>query len=77
MKGFFSYIDCDAKSGWKLLTLSSLKGCYRLYDKSRTWEESSRTCHKDGGSLASILSDDEQIMISQVIMSLLAQSQST
>ena len=62
----FSFTDCNEKSGWKLLTLSSLKGCYRLSDKRRTWDEASRTCNKDNANLASILNDDEQIMISQV-----------
>ena len=58
--------DCEVDAGWKSLTLASLKSCYKEHNKALSWDDASQQCIKDGGSLASILSDDEQTMVSQV-----------
>ncbi|XP_032238898.2 uncharacterized protein LOC5513456 isoform X2 [Nematostella vectensis] len=56
----------DCPSGWKKLTLNSVRGCYKFVEDKKSWDEASSACQLDDGRLASILSDDEQTMISQV-----------
>ncbi|XP_027047022.1 uncharacterized protein LOC113674731 isoform X3 [Pocillopora damicornis] len=56
----------DCGKGWKKLTLNSVRGCYKLFEEPKTWENSLVSCMDEQASLASILSDDEETMISQV-----------
>ena len=60
----FIFIDCG--KGWKKLTLNSVQGCYKLFKERKTWEHALVSCMDEKASLASILSDDEETMISQV-----------
>lgn len=56
----------DCNKGWKKLTLNSVRGCYKLFKEPKTWEHALVACMDEQASLASILSDDEETMISQV-----------
>ncbi|XP_078359625.1 uncharacterized protein LOC144644082 isoform X4 [Oculina patagonica] len=56
----------DCGKGWKKLTLNSVRGCYKLFKEPKTWEHALVSCMDEQASLASILSDDEETMISQV-----------
>ncbi|XP_067038773.1 uncharacterized protein [Acropora muricata] len=56
----------DCTKGWKKLTLNSVQGCYKLFKEKKAWEHALVSCMDEKASLASILSDDEQTMISQV-----------
>ncbi|XP_074615208.1 uncharacterized protein LOC141874734 isoform X6 [Acropora palmata] len=56
----------DCTKGWKKLTLNSVQGCYKLFKEKKAWEHALVSCMDKKASLASILSDDEQTMISQV-----------
>ena len=40
---------------------------YHLYDKSMTWEEAKQYCEKLGGHLATIISEDEQKIVQELI----------
>ena len=64
MKLFPVNLDCG--KGWKKLTLNSVRGCYKLFKEPKTWEHALVSCMDEQASLASILSDDEETMISQV-----------
>ncbi|XP_022799604.1 uncharacterized protein LOC111337536 isoform X3 [Stylophora pistillata] len=58
----------DCGKGWKKLTLNSVRGCYKLFKEPKTWENALVSCMDEQASLASILSDDEETMISQVYL---------
>ena len=62
----WSIVFSDCAKGWKKLTLNSVRGCYKLMTEGKTWEDAQLKCMDQHGTLASVLTDDEQTMVSQV-----------